>query len=70
MSEQELHERSQRLTENRLKASKIGRGKPLSEFDLAWPKAIDRAVIEELLMELQNIFLEIYSNFSRNDEEE
>ena len=49
MSELELQERSHRSTENRLKTSKIGRVKPLGEFDWAWPKAIDRAVIEELM---------------------
>ena len=43
--------------------------RPNTEFKI---KVTDQTIerFEELLMELQNIFLEIYSNFSRNDEEE
>lgn len=50
MLEMEITERSNRSTQNRLKAARIGRTKPMTEFDWAWPKAIDRAGIEDLMV--------------------
>jgi DNA replication protein DnaC len=45
----EEKERAHRSLERRLKHSRIGRFKPITEFDWAWPKKIDRETIEELL---------------------
>ena len=43
---EELH-RSQRSLDGRLRKARIGRFKPMSEFDWKWPKHCDRAVIEQ-----------------------
>jgi DNA replication protein DnaC len=45
----ELTDRQERTTARRLKESKIGRFKPLTEFDWSWPKRIDRDAVERLL---------------------
>lgn len=45
----EEEERARRSLERRLKASHIGRFKPLCDFDWDWPKACDRAGIEALM---------------------
>jgi DNA replication protein DnaC len=45
----EEEERSRRSLERRLKAARIGRFKPLCDFDWDWPKACDRAGIEALM---------------------
>jgi DNA replication protein DnaC len=45
----EAAERSRRSLERRLREAHIGRFKPLADFDWAWPKSIDRAVVEELM---------------------
>jgi DNA replication protein DnaC len=45
----EEEERSQRSLVSRLKLSRIGRFKPLAEFDWSWPKKCDRQAIEELM---------------------
>lgn len=42
-------ERFRRSQERRLKAAKIGRFKPLADFDWSWPTEIDRPLIEELM---------------------
>lgn len=42
----ELLDRSARSTERRLRDARIGRFKPMSDFDWAWPKAIDRDQVE------------------------
>ena len=42
-------ERRRRSLERRIRTSKIGRFRPLADFDWAWPKTIDRGLIEELL---------------------
>ena len=45
----EEKERVNRSLERRLKSSRIGRFKPLAQFDWAWPKKCDREAIEELM---------------------
>jgi len=45
----EEQERRRRSLERRLKKACIGAFKPLSDFDWAWPKKIDRDAVEELL---------------------
>jgi DNA replication protein DnaC len=42
-------ERSRRSLERRIRTSKVGRFKPIADFDWSWPKAIDRPLIEELM---------------------
>jgi len=44
--EQERHRRS---LERRLKEARIGRFKPLCDFDWSWPKRCDRAAVEALM---------------------
>jgi DNA replication protein DnaC len=45
----EESERSRRSLERRLRHSRIGRFKPIADFDWNWPKKIDRPVIERAL---------------------
>jgi len=45
----EESERSQRSLDSRLKSARIGRFKPIAEFDWHWPKKCDREVIEEFM---------------------
>lgn len=45
----ELLDRSARTTERRLKDARIGRFKPMIDYDWAWPRAIDRIAIEKAL---------------------
>lgn len=47
--DREEKERTRRSLERRSKRAKLARFKPLSDFDWAWPKAIDRQLVEELL---------------------
>jgi DNA replication protein DnaC len=42
-------ERRRRSLERRIRTSKVGRFRPLADFDWSWPKTIDRPLIEELL---------------------
>jgi DNA replication protein DnaC len=42
-------ERSRRSLERRVRTSKVGRFKPVADFDWSWPKTIDRPLIEELM---------------------
>jgi DNA replication protein DnaC len=42
-------ERSRRSLERRIHTSKVGRFKPIADFDWSWPKKIDRPLIEELM---------------------
>jgi DNA replication protein DnaC len=42
-------ERQRRSLERRVRVSKVGRFKPLADFDWCWPRKIDRPLIEELL---------------------
>ncbi len=45
----EQADRAQRSQERRLRRSKLGRFKPVADFDWSWPKKIDRAAIEAAL---------------------
>ena len=45
----EEEERARRSLERRLQGAKIGRFKPLCDFDWDWPTAIDRATFESLM---------------------
>lgn len=45
----EEQERARRSLERRLRDAKIGRFKPLTDFNWAWPKKCDRAAIEDLM---------------------
>jgi DNA replication protein DnaC len=42
-------ERSRRSLERRIRTSKVGRFRPVVDFDWSWPKKIDRPLIEELM---------------------
>src|SRR5690606_5833749 len=46
---QELGDRRQRSLERRLVRSRIGRFKPIADFDWAWPKKIDRKLVDGAL---------------------
>ena len=43
-------ERHRRSLERRIRTSKIGRFKPIADFDWDWPTKIDRQLIEELML--------------------
>ena len=45
----EEHERARRSLERRLKEARIGRFKPLADFDWSWPSRCDRAAIDALM---------------------
>jgi DNA replication protein DnaC len=45
----ETLERQHRGLERRMKCSRLGRFKPIADYDWAWPTKIDRAAIEDLL---------------------
>jgi DNA replication protein DnaC len=47
--EREHQERTRRSLERRLARSRLGRFTPMSEFDWAWPKRIDRPAVEAAL---------------------
>ncbi|NRA62326.1 MAG: ATP-binding protein [Psychrobium sp.] len=58
----ELAERKQQTLERRLSSAKLGRFKPLSEFDWQWPESIDQSAIHGLMQldfidEVSNIIL-------------
>lgn len=60
--EREQQERTRRSLERRLARARIGRFTPMSEFDWAWPKRIDRAAVEatlrlDFLAETRNVVL-------------
>jgi len=60
--ESEQQERTRRSLERRLARSRLGRFTPMSEFDWAWPKRIDRGAVEaalrlEFLEDARNILL-------------
>lgn len=46
--EMEEGERGRRSLERRLRNAKLGRFKPLADFEWSWPKSIDRETIEDL----------------------
>jgi len=45
----EQTERKQRSLERRLSSAKLGRFKPLSEFDWQWPSKIDQQAVHALM---------------------
>src|SRR5438128_6688274 len=45
----EQQERTRRSLERRLLRSRLGRFTPMSDFDWAWPKRLDRAAVEATL---------------------
>src|SRR5713226_3530868 len=45
----ELAERAHRSLQRRLRLSRIGRFKPMADFDWSWPKKIDRPLMERAL---------------------
>ncbi len=47
--EWEEAERQQRSLQRRLRSARIGRFKPLADFDWRWPKQCDREAIEDLM---------------------
>jgi DNA replication protein DnaC len=47
--ETEHQERTRRSLERRLARSRLGRFTPMSDFDWAWPKRLDRAAVEAAL---------------------
>jgi DNA replication protein DnaC len=49
LAETEQQERTRRSLERRLARSRLGRFTPMSDFDWAWPKRIDRAAVEAVL---------------------
>jgi len=55
----ELTERKQRSLERRLASAKLGRFKPLTEFDWQWPTKIDQQAVHQLM---QLDFIEETSN--------
>ena len=55
----EESQRSQRSLDTRLRKARIGRFKPISEFDWQWPKHCERATIEQWM---QLGFMENASN--------
>ena len=55
----ELGERQQRSLERRLRSAKLGRFKPLAEFDWDWPEKIDQQAVHGLM---QLTFLSEASN--------
>jgi len=62
LARQEIAERERRSLERRLRAAKLGRFKPIDEFDWNWPQKIDRAVLDralsgELVRECDNLIL-------------
>lgn len=44
----EEEERQRRSLERRIKNARIGRFKPIADFDWTWPKRVDRAAVEDL----------------------
>jgi DNA replication protein DnaC len=45
----ELEERARRSVERRLSRARLGRFKPMADFDWDWPKSIDRSALERVL---------------------
>jgi DNA replication protein DnaC len=58
----EEQERGRRSLERRLRNARLGRFKPMADFDWAWPKKVDRELLEEIfrldfLKEAANVVL-------------
>jgi len=49
IADKESQERKRRSVERRLTRSRVGRFKPISDFDWKWPKQIDREAVESAL---------------------
>lgn len=49
IADRELKDRARRSVERRLACSKIGRFKPMADFDWSWPERIDRDAVEAAL---------------------
>ena len=49
IAEQELQARARRSLEDRLKKSRLGRFKPMADFDWSWPQRIEREAVEAAL---------------------
>lgn len=49
IADEELADRTRRSLERRLERSRLGRFKPMADFDWAWPKRIDRQAVESVL---------------------
>ena len=45
----EVSDKSRRSLERRLRLARLGRFKPLADFDWSWPKKLDRALIDQAL---------------------
>ncbi len=45
----ELEDRTHRSLERRFKRARLGRFKPIADFEWDWPKSIDRALVERVL---------------------
>ena len=45
----ELEEKQRRSVESRLKRARLGRFKPLADWDWQWPTALDRTALERIL---------------------
>jgi DNA replication protein DnaC len=45
----ELEDRAHRSLERRFKRARLGRFKPMADFEWSWPKAIDRPHVEQIL---------------------
>ncbi len=45
----ELEDRAHRSLERRFKRSRLGRFKPIADFEWSWPKTIDRPLVEQIL---------------------
>jgi DNA replication protein DnaC len=45
----ELEDRARRSLERRFKRARLGRFKPIADFEWDWPKEIDRALVERVL---------------------
>jgi DNA replication protein DnaC len=62
LAREEHAERERRSLERRRRAAKLGRFKPIDEFDWSWPEKIDRAVLDralygELVSQRENLVL-------------
>ncbi|MCI0637350.1 MAG: ATP-binding protein, partial [Actinobacteria bacterium] len=58
----EIDERARRGLERRLSRARLGRFKPMADFDWAWPKKIDRDAVEaalrlDFITETRNVVL-------------
>ena len=62
LGEQEQQARAAHSLESRIKKSRLGRFKPIADFDWAWPKRIDRPAVDaalrlEFLDDARNVIL-------------